>query len=114
MSLVKTAKDKAQPDAWLSPQETWEFVTVPDEDPLGKGFPDISLNKHVFSAGETYNVPKQVADYIKDRIKVFNRSCVRLLQPNRDIAAENAVYFGSKTASQVGSHPVDASGISTS
>lgn len=114
MSLVKTVKDKEPADVWASPQETWEFVTVPDEDPLGKGFPDISLNKHVFSAGQSYTVPAQVAAYVKDRIKVFNRSCVRLLQPNRDIAAENAVYFGSKTASQVGSHPVDASGISTS
>lgn len=113
MSLVKTAKDKEPADAWLSPQETWETVVVPDEDPLGKGFPDISLNKHVFSAGQAYKVPAQVAAYVKDRIKVFNRSCVRLLQPNRDIAAENAVYFGSKTAAQLGSHPVDASGIST-
>lgn len=113
MSLVKTAKDKEPVDAWKTAPETWEFVTVPDEDPLGKEFPDISLNKNVFSAGETYNLPAQVAAYVKDRIKVFNRSCVRLLQPNRDIAAENAVYFGSKTARQVGSQPVDASGIST-
>jgi len=59
MSLVKTAKDKEPADVWLSPKETWEYVTVPEEDPLGKGYPDISLNKHVFSAGETYNLPKK-------------------------------------------------------
>jgi len=113
MSLIKRREDKEPVDAWLTPKETWEYVTIPDEDPLGKGFPNISLNKHVFEAGQTYNLPLQVAAYVKERIKLFNRSCVRLLQPNRDIAAENAVYFGSKTAAQVGSQPVDAAGIST-
>jgi hypothetical protein len=113
MSLAKTAKDVAAVDAWETDQTNWEFVTIPDEDPLGKEFPIVSINKHVFEAGETYKVPPPIAAYVRDRVKVFNRSCVRLLQPNRDLAAENAVYFGSKTAAQVGSHPVDASGIST-
>lgn len=114
MSLTKDPKVKEPVDVWTTDETTWQFVTIPDEDPLGKEFPNVSINKHVFMAGQTYKVPGVIADYVRDRVKVFNRSCVRLLQPNRDIAAENAVYFGSKTASQIGSHPVDASGISTS
>jgi len=113
MALVKTARDKEPVDAWTTDETTWQYVTLPDEDPLGKEFPIVSLNKHVFEAGQTYKVPPQVADYVRERVKVFNRSCVRLLQPNRDLTAERAVAFGSASAAQIGAMPVDASGIST-
>lgn len=86
------------PDPWKSDKETWQYVTVPDEDPLGKKFPNIGLNAHTFSAGETYLVPKEVADYIKDRTKVFNRSCIRLLQPNADMKSIGEVSVGSASA----------------
>lgn len=108
MSFTKETKKPV--DAWETPKETWEFVTVPDEDPLGKTFPNISLNKHIFEAGQTYNLPPQVAAYVKDRIKVFNRSCVRLLQPNVDLKAQTDVQnHGSKTPATY----VDASQVQT-
>jgi hypothetical protein len=72
-----------------TPKETWQFVTIPEEDPLGKPFPTIHLNKEAFVKGETYNLPAQIASFVKDRIKVFNRSCVRLLQP--DMAQDGIV-----------------------
>lgn len=85
-------------DAWKTDKETWQYVTLPDEDPLGKSFPNIGLNSHTFKGGETYLVPGQVADYIKDRIKVFNRSCIRLLQPNADMKSIGEVSAGSANA----------------
>jgi hypothetical protein len=54
---------------------------------LGGPFPTISLNKEYFEAGKTYQVPKQIAAYVLDRIKVHNRAAVRLLQPNVDMKA---------------------------
>ena len=80
-----------------TPKETWQYVTLPDEDPLGKKFATIRLNKEVFEAGQTYNVPPQIADYLKERIKVFNRSCVRLLQP--DMAQDGIVRTAEGAAS---------------
>lgn len=62
--------------------EAWQYVTIPTEDPLGKDFPTIRLNKDAFERGQTYKVSPQIAAYVNDRIKVFNRSCVRLLQPD--------------------------------
>jgi len=76
-------------DPWKTPKETWQYVTLPIEDPLGKPFPTIRLNKEAFERGQTYNLPVQVASYVNDRIKVFNRSCVRLLQP--DMAQEGII-----------------------
>jgi hypothetical protein len=67
---------------YATPKESWQYVTIPEEDPLGKHFPTIFLNKEAFHAGETYNLPAQIATFVKDRIKIFNRSCVRLLQPD--------------------------------
>jgi hypothetical protein len=67
---------------YATPKETWQFVTLPEEDPLGKPYPAIYLNKERFEPGQTYNLPAQIASYLKERIKVFNRSCVRLLQPD--------------------------------
>jgi len=91
-------KKTVNPDPWKSDQETWQYVTLPDEDPLGKKFPNIGLNANTYKGGETYLVPPQVADYIKDRIKVFNRSCIRLLQPNADMKSINEVSAGSASS----------------
>jgi hypothetical protein len=80
---IPTPKPSAAPvDPWETPKETWQYVTLPEEDPLGKPFPTIRLNKTEFAKGQTYQVPPQVATYVNDRVKVFNRSCVRLFQPD--------------------------------
>jgi hypothetical protein len=69
-------------EQYATPKDTWQYVTLPDEDPLGKPFPTIRLNKEAFERGQSYNLPAPIAVIIKDRIKEFNRSCVRLLQPD--------------------------------
>lgn len=89
---------ETKPSAWETPKETWQYVTIPEEDPLGKEFAPIGLNKDRFLAGQTYHVPAEVATYINDRIKVFNRSCVRLLQPNIDQKAVRDVAAGTATS----------------
>lgn len=82
-------------------------MSVPAENALGNAHDNISLNRHLFEAGQTYKVPPQVAETVRDRIKVYNRSCVRLLQPRRDYESENAVSIGS--AKTVGSRATDPS-----
>lgn len=76
-------------DMYNTPKETWQYVTIPEEDPLGKPFPSIRLNKEAFEAGETYQVPPAIASYVNERVKVFNRSCVRLYQ--NDMAQDGIV-----------------------
>lgn len=85
-------------DPWKSNKETWQYVTIPDEDPLGKKFPGIGLNHEKYEAAQTYLVPPQVAEFIKERVKVFNRSCIRLLQPNADMKSIGEVSVGSANA----------------
>jgi hypothetical protein len=79
MALEKT-KGEVAFDPWKTAKEAWQYVTLPTEDPLGKPFPTIRLNKEAFEAGQTYHIPAEVASYVSDRIRVFNRSCVRLYQ----------------------------------
>jgi hypothetical protein len=90
-TLVKEVSKRPTTIAELyeTPKETWQHVTIPEDDPLGKPFPTIHLNKEAFKPGETYNLPVQIASFVKERIKVFNRSCVRLLQP--DMAQDGIV-----------------------
>jgi hypothetical protein len=76
-------------ELYATPKESWEYISIPEEDPLGKRFAAIRLNKEVFEAGQTYQVPAPIASYVKDRIKAFNRSCVRLFQP--DMAQDGIV-----------------------
>jgi len=85
-------------DPWKSDQDKWEFVSIPDEDVLGNPYPSIGLNSHVFEPGKTYKLPSQVADYVKDRLKAYNRSCTRLLSPKRDLDAERRVATGTAPA----------------
>jgi hypothetical protein len=96
--MAQGFKDLGPVDAWKTPKESWKTVTIPDEDPLGKAYVSIGLNSHTFEAGKTYTVPAQVADYILDRVKVYNRSCVRLLQPNADMKSIREVSVGSANA----------------
>lgn len=93
-----------QIDPWKTDKEGWEYIAIPEENALGERHASIGLNRNSFEAGQTYLVPPPVATFIKERLKVYNRACIRQLQPNRDIAAENAVAVGtsnSKTATAV-------------
>lgn len=111
--MAETKPKVETKDPWQTPKETWQYVTVPDEDPLGHAHPTVSLNKHVFEPGKTYLLPPQVAEYVTDRVRVYARSCVRQLQPNVDLKSlrEVAVGTANSTASQYtsGAQLVDGS-----
>jgi hypothetical protein len=116
MSFDKEKDAKRKPvNAWDTPVETWQYVTVPEETPLGKQFPAIRLNKDTFEAGKTYNVPAEIAAYVNDRVKVAQRADVRLLQPNADLRSINEVARGSTFSNVLGhqSVAVDATKITT-
>jgi hypothetical protein len=92
MALEKPIVEKRPttiPELYGTSRETWQYVTLPQEDPLGKPFPTIRLNKEAFEAGQTYQIPAPIAAYVNDRIKKFNRSCVRLYQ--NDMAQDGIV-----------------------
>lgn len=80
----KQAEKQALKTDWDTEQKNWEYVNIPEEDALGMKHATIRLNTHEFEAGETYLVPPPVAVFIKERLKVYNRQCVRTLQPRRN------------------------------
>ena len=82
-------------DLYKTDKATWEYVTIPEENALGEKHPEIRLNQEVFEPGKTYLVPKQVADYVRERLRVYVKSCVRILSPKRDFDALKAVPVGS-------------------
>lgn len=86
-------------ELYTTPQETWQYVAIPTEDPLGKPFPSIYLNKEKYDAGQTYHMPPQIASFVNERIKIFNRSCVRLLQP--DMAQDGIVRTADGAAARM-------------
>jgi hypothetical protein len=99
-----------------TPKETWQYVTIPEEDPTGLGFPSIGLNKIEFRAGRTYQLPVAIAAYVNERVKAFNRSVTRLFSPQIDRKALNDVAVGTTAPmAPSGDRPgfVDASKINT-
>jgi hypothetical protein len=86
-------------ELYATPKESWQYITIPEEDPLGKKFPSIYLNKEKFDPGQTYQVPPQIAAHVNDRIRVFNRSCVRLLQP--EMAQEGIIRTADGSAARM-------------
>lgn len=104
-------KKVATNDPWLSDKATWQYVTIPEEDATGKGYPQITLNKISFEAGQTYHVPPQVAQFVNERIKAFNKSVVRLFNPRADMEALRVVPVGSAPGGSTSY--VDASKINT-
>lgn len=95
---TEAIKPQTNTDPWKSDQTTWEFVSIPDEDALGYAHPPIGLNAHSFEAGKTYKVPPQVAAFVRERLKAYQRATVRVMSPKRDFAAEQAVAVGSANA----------------
>lgn len=95
------AKQRMKTD-WDTDKSTWEYITIPEEDGLGRVHASVSNNHHVFEAGKTYLVPPVVAADVRERLKLFNRECVRVLQPRRDQRSENQVaMFGTPGAQAV-------------
>jgi hypothetical protein len=103
-------------DPWTTSKETWLFVTTPEEDLTGQKFPSIWLNKTEFKAGNTFQVPPQVAEYLNGRIKAYNHSVTRLFSSKVDMRALNDVAVGtSAPMAPSGDKPgyIDASKINT-
>lgn len=103
-------------DVLKTPKETWQYVVIPDEDVTGKKHPSIWLNKIEFAAGQTYQIPVPIADYVKGRLKAFNRSVTRLFSPKADMEALTHVSIGTTAGSAPsGDRPtfVDASKVIT-
>ena len=101
----RIAKKAAQKTVWQTDQKDWVYISIPEENALGEKHDTMGLNTHYFEAGQTYLVPQEVADTLKERLKVYARACVRVLQPKRDYGAEKAVeHFGTK-----GGTPIDPS-----
>lgn len=103
-------------DPWHTSKETWQFVSIPDEDVTGKAYPSIWLNKIEFRKGETYQVPPQVAEYVTGRVKAYNRSVTRLFSPMVDRVALNDVSVGTTSPVTPSGHRpgyIDASQVNT-
>lgn len=95
-TLAELQKEKReQKTEWDTPKDNWEYVAIPQENALGEQHATMGINDKVFEAGKTYHVPPKTAHTLRERLKVYNRSCVRVLQPRRDYDAERAVSIGS-------------------
>lgn len=101
----KIAAKQNAPTVWTTDQKDWVYVTIPEENALGEKHDTMGLNTHYFEAGKTYLVPQEVAAFLKERLSVYAKACIRVLQPKRDISAEKAVeLYGTK-----GGRPVEPS-----
>src|SRR6185312_14144263 len=78
-------------DPWTTPQDDWEYFSVPEKDIFGKAHPGFSLNRHEFKPGQRYLVPPEVARTLQERSDVFNKYTARLLQDTIDYDAIRAV-----------------------
>ena len=106
-----TMKPFVPVDAWQTDQSTWEYITIPEDNAIGEKHAAIGNNRHTFEAGKTYLVPPAVAMDVRDRLKAYAKSVVRVMRPNVDVAAQHAVAVGS--ANSAGAQPVDATKITT-
>lgn len=105
------AKHIAKTD-WDTPKDNWEYISIPEEDAIGRKHATVSNNNRNFEAGKTYLVPPAVAVDVRERLKIFNRECVRILQPKRDYKSEQQVdKFGTGSAAGIGVQSVDPSTI---
>jgi hypothetical protein len=102
---------------WDTDKKNWVYVTIPAENALGEVHDAIGINDRSFGPDivrdpntdsvvavhpKTYLVPPEAAETINERLAVYNRACVRILQPKRDYKAEAQVdRFGSARASGI-------------
>jgi hypothetical protein len=87
----KINKKSSDKTVWDTPKESWENISIPEENALGEPHASIWNNKHEFKAGQTYLVPPAVAGDVRDRLRAYAKSCVRVLQPRRDVKSEMEV-----------------------
>lgn len=73
------------------------YVTVPEFDLFDMQHPPIKVNHLEFGPG-THYLEEQLANTVEERLKVYARSNVRILQPRRDTDAENLLNRGRGSA----------------
>lgn len=69
-------------------KDTATLVTIPALDIFDQKFPTIRISRHEFHAGETYSLEEPLASTVKERIRAWERSNIRLLQPKKDVDSE--------------------------
>jgi hypothetical protein len=79
----------------VSTKSEYIFVTIPETDMYDAPYPTIQLNRTKFEPGRTYKVPTEIGNEVVDRMKKFEKECVRLLRPKADIKSLNQVNKGS-------------------
>ena len=70
---------------WQSDRTDWQWITIPEENAIGQEHATVSVNDHEFLAGQTYQVPPKIAETVRERLRVYTKACVRILQPKRDV-----------------------------
>src|SRR5208337_4489860 len=85
------AKQKDPTNVWKSDQANWEYIAIPATNALGEMHASLSVNEYSFEPGQTYKVPPTVAGTLRERLLVYAKECVRVLQPKRDVASEMLV-----------------------
>lgn len=73
--------------------EGWEYVSVPERNPIftKEMHPTIYINDMGFQPGRKYLVPPEIAVTINERIKVFGAAQLRIMQPDADHSAMQAL-----------------------
>lgn len=68
---------------WETSKDTWQYVTIPELDVYGHPYGNVSINEHVFEAGQKHYVPAEVADEINRILKSHDEYLLHLLQPRK-------------------------------
>lgn len=64
-------------------KEQYEYITIPDRDLFDNPMHSFWLNKNEYKPG-THFVPAPVAAHLRERLEIFNRQQIRLMQPGVD------------------------------
>lgn len=80
-----------------STKATHRYVTVPDTDLFDQSHPPIRINSMSFGPG-THWIENELANTVEERLKAYQRSNVRILQPKRDTESERLVEVNRGTS----------------
>jgi hypothetical protein len=81
---------------WAGPSTTeeklaqgWQYVSIPKEDPINskQDHPAIRINRRAFAPGQTYLLPPQMAETVRQRLAAFHVRQMRVLKPDVDTSA---------------------------
>lgn len=78
--LLKKA-EPPQGTAWSTSKDTWEYVTVPAKDLLGKPHPGGAINDFRFGPGKHF-VPAEVASTMNSILAKLQDECLRTIRPD--------------------------------